>query len=77
MQKILVTVGALAACGYLAYRVMYGNSGKAEAVNQADPTQREASAPKQTLDNVRTKARSIEANDQAYSDKMAEETKSP
>ena len=77
MQKLLVTVGAIAALGFLAYKVMYRTSESTYGDAKVDAAQREPSAPKQTLDNVRTKAKSIEANDQAYSDKMAEETKSP
>ncbi len=73
MQKILVTVGALAALGYLGYRAMNRGAGAPDAHIE----NREASAPKQTLDNVRTKAKSIEANDQAYTDKIEAETKSP
>lgn len=73
MQKILVTVGALAALGYLGWRAM--NKGVGDP--QQNIQQQEASAPKQTLDNVRSKARSIEANDQAYTDKIEGETKSP
>jgi uncharacterized membrane protein YebE (DUF533 family) len=73
MQKILVTVGALAALGYLGYRAMYKGVGDPDQKVE----QREASAPKQQLENVRSKARDIEAKDQAYLDKMAEETKSP
>ena len=73
MQKILVTVGAIAALGYLGYRTMYKGVGDP----QANIEQKETSAPKQTLENVRAKARNIEANDQAYTDKIGEETKAP
>jgi hypothetical protein len=71
MQKILVTAGAIAALGYLGYRAMYKGVGDP----QANIEEREASAPKQQLDNVRAKARNIEANDQAYTDKIEAETK--
>jgi hypothetical protein len=80
MQKILVPLLALAALGFMAYKVMY----KTSETTVTDPnaagaagSNYEQSAPKQQLDNVRTKARAIEANDQAYSDKIADETKSP
>ena len=73
MGKILVTVGAISALGFLAYKTLYGRSDSV----QADTTYREPSAPKQTLDNVRTKAKSIEANDDAYAKHAEEETKSP
>ena len=77
MQKLLVTFGAIAALGFLAYKTLYKTSESSFTDKPVDAAAREPSAPKQTLDNVRTKARSIEANDQAYTDKMAEETKSP
>jgi hypothetical protein len=79
MQKILVTLGAIAALGFLAYRTLY-KIDSTENVVKTDTELRnngEVSAPKQQLDNVRGAAKRIEAGDQAYTDKMAEETKSP
>jgi hypothetical protein len=77
MQKILVPLLALAALGFMAYKVMYKTSETTVTDPNAAGANYEQSAPKQQLDNVRTKARAIEANDQAYTDKIAEETKSP
>lgn len=77
MQKILVTACAIAALGYLAYRALYKYSDTAAEDAKADLANREASAPKQTLNNVRAKAADIEAKDQAYADKIAEDSASP
>lgn len=77
MQKILVAAGALAAIGYLAYRAMYQTHQTISEDMPKDIAERQASAPKQQLDNVRTKAKDIEAKDQEYTDKIADETKSP
>lgn len=77
MQKILVTACAIAALGFLAYRALYKHPDPVAPDAAGDPAAREASAPKQTLNNVRAKAADIEAKDQAYADKIADETKSP
>lgn len=81
MQKILVTVGALVAIGYLAYRAMYKAHDSAVADEKVADARREAdtspAAPTQQLQNVRDKAKSIEANDRAYADKVEAETKAP
>ena len=57
MGKILVTFGAISALGFLAYKALYRDPGPGDVKAEAAP--RDVSAPKQTLDNVRTKARSI------------------
>lgn len=77
MGKILVTAGAIAALGFLAYRALYATHEQAAEDMPKDIAERQASAPKQQLDNVRAKARDIEAKDQEYTDKIAEDTKSP
>ena len=51
----VVALGALGVLGAMAYYVLYGH-----------PPVQETSAPKQQLDNVRAKAKQIEANDQQY-----------
>ena len=77
MSKLVVGALALSAVGYLAYRAMYSYHDNAKADMAQDMAERSASAPKQQLDNVRAKARDIEAKDQQYTDKVQEETQSP
>ena len=74
MGRILVTVGAIAALGFLAYRTLYGTHPET-AAGMSSNAERQVSGPKQTLNNVRAKAKDIEAKDQQYIDDMAEKTK--
>jgi threonine/homoserine/homoserine lactone efflux protein len=68
MSRILLAVVGLAVLGYLGYRAMYGQ--KRQTLEE-----REASAPKQQLDNVRGAAQRIEANDKAYADDLDKKMK--
>ncbi len=60
MSRILIAVIALSVLGFLAYRTLYGRS----AVSSSS----EPEAPTQQLENVRAKAKEIEANDQQHVD---------
>lgn len=64
MSRLLIAVIALSVLGFLAYRTLYGRS----AVS-SDPE-----APTQQLENVRTKAKEIEANDQQHVDDIEKRT---
>ncbi len=62
MGRLLTAVIALGVLGYLAYYTLYGR----------DPSGR--SAPKQQLENVREKAKEIEANDKKYVEDLEKRT---
>lgn len=68
MSRILLAVIGLSVLGYLGYRTMYGT--KRQTLEE-----REASAPKKQLDNVRGAANRIEANDKAYADDLDKKLK--
>ncbi len=69
MAKILTALVALAALGFLAKMALGHKPGSLE--------DKEASAPKRQLDNVRVKAKDIEVNDQKYVDDALKKTESP
>ena len=62
MGRLLTAVIALGVLGYLAYYTLYGRNPEGR------------SAPKQQLENVREKARNIEANDQKYIEDLEKRT---
>ena len=67
MTKLLVSVVALSVLGYLAYHAMYN----AKVTTLEDQV---AHAPKRQLDNVRVKAKAMEANDQKNVDDINAKT---
>lgn len=69
MGKVLMAVISLAALAYLAHMALNRNPGSLE--------EKEASAPKRQLDNVREKAKQIEVNDQRYVDETMKNSQSP
>jgi hypothetical protein len=64
MSRIVLAAIALGVLGYLGYHAMYN----AKTTTLEDQV---AHAPKRQLDNVRTKAKAMEADDQRRADDMA------
>src|SRR5437868_3975452 len=67
MSRIVLAAIAFAVLGYLGYHAMYG----AKTVTLEDQV---AHAPKRQLDNVRVKAKAMEAQDQKAVDDIAAKT---
>lgn len=68
MSRLLIAALALSALGYLAYRAMYQAHDDAvvDAKARGEHVEQEVSAPAGRLQNVRNKAKDIEAQQEQY-----------